>query len=240
MATSGSDDFSIDRDGLISAALRACGVLDPEGGSATSTQLTVGAEALNLIVKSLNSIHGLPLWAMKEGSITLTADTAAYTMSTIGISRPERIISAYRRNTTSSTDTPMEIITRDEYVNLGNKSSTGAPIQLWWDPQITAATSTIYVYPTPSSTDASLYSIKFWYHRPFEDFDASTDTPDFPQHWYNAVKWMLAAELAHEYGVPGPRLDRIEGKAEKELMRVLDNDQEEGSVYFTPDMRVSR
>jgi hypothetical protein len=240
MAVSGSTDFSIDRDGLIEAALRSCGVLDPESGSASAGQLTTGAEALNLIVKAWSSKHGMPLWALKSATITLVADTATYSMSTIGIDRPDRIIQAYRTDTTSTTDTPMEVITRDEYIQLGNKASNGAPILLWWDPQIAVADSDVNLYPTPSTTDASNYTVTFWYHRPFYDFDAATDTPDFPQKWYQAIRWALAEDLAHEYGVPGPRLDRIERKAEKEFNNVVDNEQEEGSIYIVPDPRMAR
>lgn len=239
MATSGSADFSIDRDGLIEAALRACGVLDPESSAAATTeQLAKGSEALNLIVKSLQT-DGMPLWAVSKKTITLVADDPDYTVSALGITRPLRIFQALRTDTNSSTDTPMEVITRDEYYNLGNKTSNGPPILLYYDPQLTDALATVYLYPTPGSAEATNNTVTFWYHRPFEDFDASTDTPDFPQEWYNCVKWMLAADLGFEYGVPDGKLDRIEGKAQRYHEAVTDFGQEEGSVYFVPDTRMN-
>lgn len=238
MATSGSTDFSVDRDDLIEGALRVCGVLDPEAGSASSTQLTTGAEALNMIVKSLAS-DGMPLWAIKKKTITLTASQASYTVSALSINRPLKIIAAYRTDTsgTDNIDTPMEIITRDEYISRSSKASTGVPLELWYDPQLTSALATLYVYPTPDSTTATNYTVSFYYQTPFEDFDASTDTPDFPQEWYNCIKWKLASELAFEYGVPGPTIDRITAKATIEHNKVLDMGMEEGSVYFIPEMR---
>lgn len=51
MALSGSYDFTIDRDGLIAGAMRALGVLDP-GETPTASEITTGAEALNLMVKA--------------------------------------------------------------------------------------------------------------------------------------------------------------------------------------------
>lgn len=237
MATSGSVDFSVSRDNLIEAALRLSGVLDPESGSATATQLSKGAEALNMLVKAWHA-DGMPLWAIKKSTITLLTDTNSYTVTSLGITRPIRIIKAYRTDTTSSTDTPMNIITRDEYVQLGNKTSSGPPVDLYYDPQLTDALATIYMYPRPSSTDATTYTVTIYYQRPFEDFDASADTPDFPQEWYQAIKWNLAVNLAYEYGVPDSRLDRIERRAMFEHQKVLDMGQEEGSIYFMPDQRM--
>ena len=241
MATSGSTDFSIDRDGLISGALRIIGVLDPESGTANATQITNGAEALNMIVKALHS-DGMPLWAIKSKTITLVADQAGYTPTGLSISRPLKIVAAYRSDITGTdeVDTPMEIITRDEYIQLGNKATNGPPILLYYDPQLTSALATVYVYPTPDTTVATNYNVKIYYQRPFEDFDASTDTPDFPQEWYSTLKWKLAAELAFEYGVPGSRIDRIIEKAEMEHEKVLDMGMEEGSIYFQPNSRMYR
>lgn len=238
MTTSGSTDFSVDRDDLIEGALRICGVLDPESGSATATQLTVGAEALNILVKALEA-DGMPLWAIKKKTITLTASQANYTVSSLSIGRPLKIVAAYRTDSsgTDPIDTPMRVITRDEYISRSSKSTEGVPLEIWYDPQLTNALATVYVYPTPSSTVATDYTVSIYYQAPFEDFDASTDTPDFPQEWYKCIKWMLANELAYEYGVPGPILDRISMKAELEHNKVLDMGMEEGSVYFMPEMR---
>ena len=239
MTTSGSVDFSVSRDELVEAALRICGVLDPEAGSATSTQITVGSQALNMIVKALHS-DGMPLWAIKSKVITLVAGDKDYTISGLSINRPLKIIQALRSDTSSSdnVDTPMEVITRDEYINLGNKSSSGVPILVYYDPQLTAALATVYLYPTPGATEATNYTVTIYYQTPFEDFDASTDTPDFPQEWYSTIKWMLAHDLGFEYGVPGSRLDRIGAKATTEHGKVLNMGAEEGSVTFIPDERM--
>jgi len=237
MATSGSTDFSVDRDELIEGALRICGVLDPETGTATTAQLAKGAEALNMIVKGLQT-DGMPLWAIKKSTITLTADDKDYSVTDMSISRPLRVIQAYRTDTNSSVDTPLEVITRDEYINLGNKSSTGVPVLLYYDPQLTDALATLYVYPTPSTSAASNNTVTIYYQRPFEDFDVAADTPDFPQEWYRTVKWLLAADLAFEYQVPTDKVDRIEAKAQMAHQKVLDFGQEEGSVHILPDERM--
>ena len=183
---------------------------------------------------------GMPLWAIKNISITLVASTVNYDLSTIGFTHvPLKIIKAFRRHNdgTTVTDTPLEILTRDEYYNLGNKPVFGAPTSIYYDPAITTDTAYVRVYPAPDTTVASTDTIFVFYQAHFEDFDVGTDEPDFPMEWYNTIKWKLAHELGFEYGVPGPRLDRIGTKADQEHEKVLGIGMEEGSVYFYPDMR---
>lgn len=241
MATSGSTDFSVDRDGIINGALRIIGVLDPESGSANAAQITTASENLNMIVKALAS-DGMPLWAIKSKVITLVDGQANYTPTGISINRPLKIVEAYRSDTTgaANVDTPLEVITRNEYIQLGNKASEGPPILIYYDPQLINTEATIYMYPTPGAFEVTNNTVTIYYQTPFEDFDAATDTPDFPQEWYSTLKWMLAAELAFEYGVPGSRIDRIQGKADMEHTKVLDMGMEEGSIYFRPDSRMYR
>ena len=59
-----------------------------------------------------------------------------------------------------------------------------------------------HLFPVPSTVEQSANTIKYVCQIPFEDFDASTDNPDFPQEWYDALTYGLATRLAPEYGVP--------------------------------------
>ena len=239
MATSGIITFSVSRNDLINSALRKCGVLDPEGGTANTTQLTVGAEALNIIVKAM-AATGMPLLAIKKFDFAPTEGTVSYTVSSLtGLNLPIRIIKAMNRETATSSDIPMLIVDRDTYWNLGSKTSKGTPIQLYYDPQLTTTLATIYLFPTADATNVSKRRIHLWYHRPFEDFNAAADTPDFLQPWYSPIVWELAAVLAPEYGVPERKWNMIQAKALKELDNVLGMGMEEGSVKFMPDTLAS-
>lgn len=69
MTSSGTVTFRSTRDGLINAALRLCSAVDPENtAGATPTQITNGAEALNMLVKQWEA-NGLQLWERKYGVI---------------------------------------------------------------------------------------------------------------------------------------------------------------------------
>jgi hypothetical protein len=73
MATSGSYNFKMQRDGIIAAALRKLGVLG-RGQTPNDNQITEGAVSLNVLVKKLQGI-GVGLWALEWVTRTLTAST---------------------------------------------------------------------------------------------------------------------------------------------------------------------
>lgn len=75
MSTSGSYNFALTRNDIISLAHQHVGLLG-EGESCTSAQLSEGANLLNMIVK-LRAADGMPLWAMKRGSILPFSDTSS-------------------------------------------------------------------------------------------------------------------------------------------------------------------
>lgn len=233
MATSNSTNFSVSRDDIINSAYRKAGVIDAEVGTCNAAQLSVGAHALNVIVKAFHE-DGMPLWAIKKGTITLSA-TNAYTITTVAVNRPIRIIKAFNHNISTLSDVEMYIATRDEYWRLGNKSTTGNPNMLYYDPQLTSDLATIFLYPTPDTASIALNNVQFFYQRPFEDFDAAGDTPDFPQEWYSAIIWELAFTVGMENLVGERRLGMIQQKASIERQLVLGMGTEEGSTFLSPD-----
>lgn len=234
--TSGSVDFSVTRDDIIKRALRLVGAL-AQGETPTTDQVSEAASALNGLVKAWQA-DGMPLWAIKTYALTLVAGTSVYRIGvgqTVNTHKPLKVTQAWNHNTISKVDIPMRIITRQEYNILGNKTSAGNPIQVYYDPQ--NAYGDLNVFPVPTSVEAAANTINIVYQRPFEDFDASTDTPDFPQEWYDAITYGLACRLAPEYGVPIP--DRKTLWQEMTIIKqdALNFGLEEGSLYFMRDNR---
>ena len=82
MATSGSTDFSIDRDSIIEEALQIVGVLGV-GEAPTAAQLTDYSRTLNLIVKSLMA-EGLLLWTIDRLVIFPVPNQEYYTIGSGG------------------------------------------------------------------------------------------------------------------------------------------------------------
>ncbi len=236
MTTSNSTNFSITRDDIIKGALRLCGAL-ALGETPSADQVSEASDALNMLVKAWQA-DGMALWARSEYTLALTLDTKSYTIGlgeTVNIPKPLKITQAILHDTQTNVDIPMRIITRDEYLRLGNKSTNGIPIQIYYDPQ--RDNGVLYIYPPANSAAVSYKQIKFTYQKPFEDFDASTDNPDFPQEWYEALKYGLASRLAGEYGIS--LTDRQQLMQEAILIKneALSFGTEEGSFYFVADYR---
>ncbi len=236
MSTSGSTDYSTTRLDIINRALSLLGVV-PQGGTPTTYDLSDANLALNGLVKSWMA-DGLQLWAITSYNIPLTNGVNKYRIGlnqTINISKPLKIQQAYNRNTTSFVDIPMRILTRQEYNMLGNKSVSGNPIQIYYDPQ--RVYGDLYVFPTPTTVEASNNTVVIHYQRPFEDFDADIDEPDFPQEWFDAICYGLACRLAPSYGIP--LADRKQLWNEMTIIKqdAMNFGLEEGSLYFSVDRR---
>ncbi len=236
MATSSSTNFAVTRDDIIKGALRLCGAL-ALGETPSADQVSEASDALNMLVKAWQA-DGMAIWARGEYTLALTLDAKSYnigTGQTVNIAKPLKITQAILHDTQTNVDIPMRIITRDEYLRLGNKSTNGQPIQIYYDPQ--RDHGILYVYPPANSSAVSYKQIKFTYQKPFEDFDASTDNPDFPQEWYEALKYGLASRLAGEYGISME--DRRQLMQEAILIKneALGFGTEEGSFWITPDYR---
>lgn len=235
MATSSSTNFSTSRDSLIAGALRVAGAI-AQGETASATLVSEAAEALNMLVKAMQA-DGMPLWALKKYSITLTA-TGDYTIgvsATVNTPKPLKVIQAYLSYTSSSVDVPVRIITKQEYEMLGNKTSTGYPNQLYYEPLLT--TGVVHVYPVPDATVAAACTLKIIYQRPFEDFDAAGDEPDFPQEYYHCLKMMLADAIAPEHGLAIQDRQDLARRAKEARMEALSFGTEEGSMFLQADLR---
>ena len=236
MATSNSNNFSITRDDIITGALRLCGAV-AMGETPTTAQVTESAQTLNMLVKAWNA-DGMALWALKEYTLDLTLSAQTYNVGlgqTVNINKPLKITQAILHDTQTNVDIPMRIITRDEYNRLGNKTTTGQPIQIYYEPL--RDYGILHVYPPANSAAVSYKQIKFTYMRPFEDFDASTDEPDFPQEWFDALKYGLASRLAGEYGISMDDRKQLQQEAVMLKNEALGFGTEEGSFWITPDYR---
>lgn len=230
MATSGTTAYSTNRDAIITRALRLIGAIS-QGETPTALQISEAALALNSLIKAW-AADGMPLWAITEKTLPLVSGQSVYSISN---PKPLKVLQAWNHNTTSNVDVPMRIITQAEYNILGNKTSSGNPIQVYYDPR--RSNGEMHLFPVPSTTEQSANTIHYVCQIPFEDFNSATDEPDFPQEWYDAITYGLATRLAPEYGVP--IADRKTLWQEMSIIKqeALNFGLEEGSLYFQVDRR---
>lgn len=230
MATSGTTAYSTNRDDIIKRALRLIGAIS-QGETPTVLQVSEAATALNSLVKAW-AADGMPLWAITEKTLPLVSGQSVYSISN---PKPLKVLQAWNHNTTSNVDVPMRIITQAEYNILGNKTSSGNPIQVYYDPR--RNNGEMHLFPVPSTTEQTANNIHYVCQIPFEDFNSATDEPDFPQEWYDAITYGLATRLAPEYGVP--IADRKTLWQEMSIIKqeALNFGLEEGSMFFQVDRR---
>jgi len=229
MTTSGITIKEITRDDIITRALRKIGVIG-EGVAPTATQLSEGADALGPLVQEMITL-GMPLWKLVEYAIPMISGKSTYTLG-IGqeynVPYPVKIVEAILQQSPNSAKINIEILSAYDY-NLLPSNSSGVVVNMKYQPFINFGT--VSVWPTPNTSNQVL---TLSYYRPFEVFNAGTDTPDFPQEWQNALIYQLALILSDEYGLSVPDKQWIERQAEKRLANALANGTEQGSLKFYP------
>ena len=189
-----------------------------------------------------NTIHWTTIVSVDSSTqITITTATDddaasgnkvyAYTTKS---NRPQKLLYAFRRDI-NGFDTEITLIGENEYRRQSNKTSDGPPVEVWYNPQGNQATGKLHVWPDNGGKNWDKL-ILIAQHLP-DDFDASSDNPDFPIEWGNALVWGLAAELGSEYGIPNIEQQKLWAVAQDKLDKVLDYDQENASIIFSLDSR---
>ncbi len=140
------------------------------------------------------------------------------------IQRPLEIVEA-RKVSPAGYETPLRIISRDEYMRLSDKDSTGSANQIYYDPIRTDGK----MYVWPANNDVQEY-IKFTCRILIEDFDAAANDPDFPQEWLLAITWNLAVLIAPKFGKVTTEMFELKALAFKEAAKGFD--MEDTSVYL--------
>lgn len=229
----------VNRDDIIKASLRLLEVIGI-GETPETEDFTNCAQALNLMVKAWQ-IDGYKLWAVKEISLPLLTGISSYQIGpsatgtgALVTDRPMRLQDSCFIRDSAGHDTSVKIISRQEYNILGDKTVQATANQIFYDPLLT--NGVLYVFNTPSDSTHTLHLV---IQKPLADFNLSTDNPDFPQEWYQALKWGLAAEIALEYSSPERKITRIEQKAALFKEQLNNWTQEEASVYFMPDPQMA-
>lgn len=133
-------------------------------------------------------------------------------------------ISSVRVEGESGTITNLLKLSRHEYFRLNNKAASGRPHSFYFDRQ--RDSGTLYIYPVPDSGE---YRLRATFHRELQDFDASTDTPDLPQSWLQALVQNLAVELAPYFGKED-KAAKIEARAVRHLNNIRAWDSEHASL----------
>jgi hypothetical protein len=216
MALSGSTDFELAVDDYIEEAFERCGL-----ETRTGYDLKTAKRSLNLMLAEWAN-RGLNQWTIVQRTQALTADDSEYSLGTDVID----ILSVVVRR--SSTDYSMTRISRDDYLSIATKTTTGRPSQYFLDRQITP---NLKIWPAPeNSTDVLHYDAL----TRINDADSMQNTLEVPFRFYPCLASGLAYYLAIKRAPD--RIQLLKNIYEEEFDRAMSEDRDRSTFTIAPDL----
>ena len=216
MTTSSSTDFNLDVAEYIEEAFERCGL-----EAKTGYDLQTARRSLNIMLAEWAN-RGLNQWTIEQRTQALTANDSEYSLDTDIID----ILSVVVRR--SGTDFSMTRISRDTFINLPNKTSTGRPTQYFLDRQITP---NLKLYPTPeNSTDVIVYDAL----TRMQDADTQVNTLEIPFRFIPCLTAGLAYYIAMKRAPD--RIQVLKTVYEEEFERAMAEDRDRSAFNVTPKL----
>lgn len=150
---------------------------------------------------------------------------------TTKIVRPLKVPNARLLTYQGLEETPMDDMSRQEYMDQPNKANLGTPTQFFYAPKLVSGE--MYVWP---NVQQGIWGQRFTWYRPLQDINSPANTADFPQEWVNTLGWNLAKEMGPEFDVPPNRWAIILQQAKEKLDMVTNWDRESEPILFQLDM----
>lgn len=206
--------------------------------SVTSTANMTAGDYIGIICDD-DSIH----WSTIDSFVandTVTIDDALTVAAASGstvywytskIHLPLDILSL-RRKDTSGNETPMSPMSFMDYEEgLLRKNLDGDPSNYLYERG--PVNGTLYLDYEPTDT-SEIYLLT--YLRPTEDFDAATDTPDYPQEWERALVGQLTIDWATFAGRPVTNEMKLYRDEALAIAQNVDADENTENVFFESEL----
>ena len=217
MTVSGSTDFELDVAEYVEEAFERCGL-----EARTGYDLKTAKRSLNIMFADWAN-RGLNQWTIKERTLTVVEGQRVYPLDTDII---DVLAVVVRRGTTDYT---IDRVSRDQYLSIPTKESTGRVTQFFLNRQITPD---LQVWPVPdNNTDVLVYNCL----TRIDDADTMTNTMDVPFRFYPC----LAAGLAYYISLKRApeRVQMLKAVYEEEMRRAVDEDRDRASFQISPSLR---
>jgi hypothetical protein len=219
MATSNTYDFNLAIDELVEEAFERCGMR-----VTTGYQLSSARRSLNLMFADWAN-RGLNLWTIERFSTVLTPGQEY-------IDLPENVVNVLeaviRDNTQSpSTDISIDRISRAEYLDVPDKSTTARPAQFYVE---RTTIPRVYFYPAPNAA----YTFLHYRIKRIQDAGAYTNEMDVNFRFLPCLAGGLAYYLAVKFAPE--RAQALKAIYEEEFARAAAEDRDTASVRFLPQL----
>jgi len=216
--------------------------------SVSGYQLKTARRTLNILFQEWGN-RGLHYWEVGDTNIDLVEGQAEYILyrastdgtsattaggtsgsSTYGIADVLEATLRSDRGDTDQADSALTKTTRATYSGLASKLSKGTPSRYFVQRLIDKTTITLY--PTPDSSNASK-DVHIFFVKRIQDVDATyTDATDTPYRFIPSMASGLAFYLSQKYAPQ--RSQELKLYYEDELARALSEDGSPASTYITP------
>jgi len=217
MTVSGSADFELDVAEYVEEAFERCGL-----EARTGYDLKTAKRSLNIMFADWAN-RGLNQWTIKERTLTVVEGQRVYPLNADII---DVLAVVVRRGTTDYT---IDRVSRDQYLSIPTKESTGRVTQFFLNRQITPD---LQVWPVPdNATDVLVYNCL----TRIDDADTMTNTVDVPFRFYPCLSAGLAYYISLKRAPE--RVQMLKAVYEEEMRRAIDEDRDRASFQISPSLR---
>jgi hypothetical protein len=219
MATSGTTSFNLDIDDLVEEAFERCGMQMTNG-----KQLSTARRSMNLMFLEWAN-RGLNLWTIELATYSLVQGDTEISLPTNTVN----VLSAVIRltNQTPATDIIIERISREQYLDVPDKTTQAQPAQYYVQ---RTNIPKVFLYPTPNRS----YQLRYYYIRRIEDAGSYTNTTDINFRFLPCLAAGLSYYLSLKYAPE--RTQGLKAIYEEEFARAAAEDRDIASTYFVPDL----
>jgi hypothetical protein len=217
MATSGTATFDLNIEELVEEAFERCGMR-----VTTGYQLSSARRSLNLLFLDWAN-RGLNLWTIEQATYSLTTGSPSFALPVTTIN----VISAVIRDpsVSPSADITIDRISREEYLNVPDKTTRARPAQYYVE---RSNTPTVYLYPAPDKT----YTFVYYKIRRIQDAGAYTNTADVNFRFLPCMVSGLAYYLSIKFAPE--RAAALKAIYDEDFARAAAEDRDTASVQFVP------
>jgi hypothetical protein len=191
----------------------------------TGYDLKTAKRSMNLLFADWAN-RGLNQWTIQQVTTTLTQGVSEIN---VGADTIDILSIVVRRD---GTDYGIDRLSRDDYINIPNKTQQSRSSQWFLDRLISPV---LKLWPVPdNSTDQIIYNRLVR----LDDADSATDTLQIPFRFYPA----LAAGLAYYIAIKKApdRIQLLKALYEEEMQRAMDEDRDRASFNIVPSLAYSR
>ena len=221
MSTSGTTDFNLSIDDLIEEAFERCGMRMTSG-----YQLSSARRSLNLLFLDWAN-RGLNLWTIEEATFPLVEGSRVLNLPLDTVN----VLSAVIRQTTTGQqqDVSIDRISREEYLDLPNKTTQARPAQFYVE---RSNTPQAYLYPAADQ----VYTFVYYRIRRIQDAGNYENTSDVNFRFLPCLASGLSYMLSLKY-MPD-RTGALKQIYEEDFLRAALEDRDTASFHIVPDFGV--